>query len=212
MSTTVTPASTPPPASPLPILVAGGGIGGLGTALALARAGHAVRVFERAEDFREIGAGIQLGPNVFAMFDRLGVTEAMRAQAAFPKALVMRCGVHGHEVTRIPLEGMTARYGHPYAVIHRGDMLQVLHDACRAMPDRIVMETGRTVAGYHQDGDAVAVQFEEAVPAVRGAALIGCDGLWSKVRAQLVGDGAPVVSGHIAYRAVLPMDQVPAGI
>ena len=193
-------------------LVAGGGIGGLGTALALARAGHRVRVFERATEFREIGAGIQLGPNVFAMFDRLGVTEAMTQEAAFPKALIMRDAVGGHEVTRIPLEGMRDRYGQPYAVIHRGDMLEVLHRACLGMPDLITMETGRTIAGFQQDEAGVEVQFEEAVPAVRGAALIGCDGLWSKVRGQLLGDGPPVVSGHIAYRAVLPMDQVPAGI
>jgi 2-polyprenyl-6-methoxyphenol hydroxylase-like FAD-dependent oxidoreductase len=195
-----------------PVLIAGGGIGGLGTALALARAGHRVRVFERAEAFREIGAGIQLGPNVFAMFDRLGVTEAMAHAAAFPKALIMRDALSGDEITRIPLDGMRARYGQPYAVIHRGDMLQVLHDACRALPDRITMETGRTVAGFAHDGAGVTVRFEEAVPAQRGVALIGCDGLWSKVRAQLLGDGPPAVSGHIAYRAVLPMEAVPDGI
>jgi salicylate hydroxylase len=211
------PADSRRPAAPsgdrtAPFLIAGGGIGGLGTALALARAGHTVRLFERAEEFREIGAGIQLGPNVVAMFERLGVKQAMAAEAAFPKALIMRCAVHGHEITRVPLEGMAARYGQPYAVIHRGDMLQVLLDACRAMPERITLETGRTVAGYHQDADGVAVQFEETATSVRGAALIGCDGLWSRVRAQLVGDGPPVVSGHIAYRAVLPMSAVPEGI
>jgi len=195
-----------------PILVAGGGIAGLGAALALARAGHAVRLFERAAEFRELGAGIQLGPNVFAMFERLGVAPAMAAQAAFPRALIMRCAVHGHEITRVPLDGMAARYGQPYAVIHRGDMLQVLLEACRAMPGRIALETGRTVAGYRQDAAGVTLQFEDAGPEVRGAALIGADGLWSRVRAQLLGDGPPVVSGHIAYRAVLPMDQVPEGI
>lgn len=195
-----------------PILVAGGGIGGLGAALALARAGHRVRVFERAPEFREIGAGIQLGPNVFAMFDRLGLTAAMAAQAAFPTALVMRCAVHGHEVARIPLEGMPARYGHPYAVIHRGDMLEVLLQACRALPGRITLETGRTVTGYRQDAEGVSLAFEEDGAPVRGAALIGADGLWSRVRAQLLGDGPPVVSGHIAYRAVLPMAEVPEGI
>jgi salicylate hydroxylase len=194
-----------------PILIAGGGIGGLGAALALARAGHAVRVFERAEAFREIGAGIQLGPNVFAMFDRLGVRGAMAAQAAFPTALVMRCALAGHEVARIPLQGMAARYGHPYAVIHRGDMLDALLAACRAMPDRIALETGRGLAGFDQDTQGVTATFEDGRTA-RGAALIGADGLWSRVRAQLLEDGPPAVSGHIAYRAVLPMDAVPAGI
>jgi 3-hydroxybenzoate 6-monooxygenase len=193
-----------------PILIAGGGIGGLGTALALAHAGHAVRLFERAEAFRELGAGIQLGPNVFAMFDRLGVREAMVAQAAFPRALVMRCAVQGHEVARIPLEGMPARYGNPYAVIHRGDMLEVLLAACRETPG-ITLETSRSVTGFSQDDTGVTLRLETGETAC-GAALIGADGLWSRIRAQLLGDGPPTVSGHIAYRAVLPMDQVPAGI
>jgi salicylate hydroxylase len=199
-----------PPQDTAPILIAGGGIGGLGTALALARAGHKVRLFERGAEFRELGAGIQLGPNVFGMFDRLGVRAAMEAQAAFPRALVMRCAVHGHEVARIPLEGMPARYGNPYAVIHRGDMLEALLAACRAQPG-ITLETGRTVTGFTQDDAGVTLQFEAGAP-VRGAALIGADGLWSRIRQQLIGDGPPVVSGHIAYRAVLPMEEVPAGI
>ncbi|WP_204623608.1 3-hydroxybenzoate 6-monooxygenase [Crenalkalicoccus roseus] len=193
-----------------PILIAGGGIGGLGAALALARAGHPVRLFERAPRFREIGAGIQLGPNVFHMFDRLGIREAVAASAAFPRALVMRCALGGQEVARIPLEGMPARYGNPYAVIHRGDLLEALLDACRRLP-AISLETGRTVAEFAQDAAGVTLRFEEGGEA-RGAALIGADGLWSRVRQLVIGDGPPTVSGHIAYRAVLPMAEVPAEI
>ena len=85
------------------ILIAGGGIGGLGAALALAQRGYSVQVFERTTEFREIGAGIQLGPNVFKMFDRLGVRDAMLELAAIPRALVMRCALQGHEITRVPL-------------------------------------------------------------------------------------------------------------
>ncbi len=194
-----------------PILIAGGGIGGLGAALALARAGLSVRLFERAPAFREAGAGIQLGPNVFAMFDRLGVRAAMLAEAAIPHALVMRCALRGAEIARVPLEGMEARYGQPYAVIHRGDMLEALLTACRAMPDRIALETGRAALGFTQDAAGVTLALEDGGQ-VRGAALIGADGLWSRIRGQVIGDGPPSVSGHIAYRAVLPMDQVPEGI
>jgi len=79
-----------------PILIAGGGIGGLAAALALARAGQPVRLFEKTAGFGEVGAGIQLGPNVFAMFDRLGIRPAINAIAAWPRALVMRCAVKGH--------------------------------------------------------------------------------------------------------------------
>lgn len=193
------------------ILIAGGGIGGLGAALALAQRGHEVTVFERAGEFREIGAGIQLGPNVFRMFERLGLRAAMLEQAAIPRALVMRCALQGHEITRVPLgEGFLARFGQPYAVIHRGDMHGVLLRACAAHPG-ITLVTGRAAQNYSQYGTGVALYFEDGT-SVRGDLLIGADGLWSRIRASMLGDGAPVVSGHIAYRAVLPMDEVPEGI
>src|SRR5450759_2815387 len=103
----------------LPIVVAGGGIGGLAVALALARKGRSVHVLESSADFREVGAGIQLGPNVFRMFDLLGLTEAINASAVFPDNLIMRDGLSGEEVTRIPLgDAFRARFKYPYAVIH----------------------------------------------------------------------------------------------
>src|SRR5215211_7936290 len=103
-------------ANGLPILVAGGGIGGLAAALALARKGRAVQVLEQAPEFRELGAGIQLGPNVFRMFERLGLTEAIDAVAVYPGSLVMMDGVTGEEVARVPVCESRARFGHPYAV------------------------------------------------------------------------------------------------
>jgi salicylate hydroxylase len=194
-----------------PLLVAGGGIGGLGAALALAGAGHPVRLFERSGEFREPGAGIQLGPNVYHMFDRLGIREAIEADAVQPDALVMRCAIYGHEIARVPLgEAMVARFGNPYAVTHRADLHATLLHACEAEPG-IALETGRSVAGFRQDAAGVTLRFEVGAEA-RGAALIGADGLWSRIRQQVVGDGPPVVSGHIAYRAVLPMAQVPEAL
>jgi 3-hydroxybenzoate 6-monooxygenase len=193
------------------VLVAGGGIGGLGAALALARAGHPVRLFERSAEFREFGAGIQLGPNVFHMFDRLGLREAIEADAVRPDALVMRCAIHGHEITRVPLgEAMVARFGNPYAVTHRADLHATLLRACEAEPG-IALETGRSVAGFSQDAAGVTLRFEDGSGA-QGAVLVGADGLWSRIRQQVVGDGPPVVSGHIAYRAVLPMAEVPEAL
>ena len=193
------------------ILIAGGGIGGLGAALALAQRGHTVQVFERTTEFREIGAGIQLGPNVFKMFDRLGVRDAMLELAAIPKALVMRCAIHGHEITRVPLgAGFQARFGQPYAVIHRGDMHGVLLRACMAHPD-ITLTTGRAARDYSRIGNQVALYFEDG-SSERGDLVIGADGLWSRIRTAMLGAEKPVVSGHIAYRAVLPMGEVPEGI
>jgi len=193
-----------------PILVVGGGIGGLGAALALAlaREGQAVHVFERSAAFHEIGAGIQLGPNVFRMLDRLGLRNAVLATAVLPDALVMRCAVAGHEVVRVPLgDGFAAHFGNPYAVIHRADLHAALLEACRAQPG-ITLQAGRSAASFAQDAQGVTLAFADGGHQ-RGAALIGADGLWSTIRAQIMGDGRPQVSGHIAYRAVLPMDSVP---
>ena len=186
-------------------LIVGGGIGGLGAALALARAGHTAEVFERASAFREIGAGIQLGPNVFRMFDRLGIRAAVEAEAVRPEALVMRCAIGGHEVTRVPLgAGFEAHFGHPYAVIHRADLLAALHAACLATPG-ITLHLSTDVAGL--DGEAGLLLADGR--RVAGDLVIGADGLWSRIRAEIMGDGPPLVSGHIAYRGVLPMEAVP---
>ena len=191
-----------------PVLIAGGGIGGLAAALALGRKGVPVHVLEQATTFGEIGAGIQLGPNVFRMFDALGVTAAINHMAVFPDALVMRDGVSGDEVTRIPVgAAFRERFGNPYAVIHRGDLHQVLLDACRQLPI-ITLSVKQKVTGFSEGGDGVVAQLADGGP-VSGCALIGADGLWSSIRAQLVGDGKPRVSGHIAYRAVLPIAEVP---
>jgi len=108
----------------LPILVAGGGIGGLAAAHALARKGFAVRVLEQAPEFHEIGAGIQLGPNVFRALERLDLKEAVLADAHLPPAMEMRCALSGERVTRIPLEDprFNAKFQQPYAVTHRHDL------------------------------------------------------------------------------------------
>src|SRR5262249_40107588 len=153
--------------------------------------------------FKEIGAGIQLGPNVFRMFERLGLTEAVTQLAVFPENLILMDCVTTEELARIPLDqGFRDRFKHPYAVIHRADLHGVLLEACRRS-DRIALETSQQVVAIEDDGARVTIATA-AGRRIAGAALIGADGLWSKVRAHLLGDGKPRVSGHIAYRAVLP--------
>lgn len=192
-----------------PLLIAGGGIGGLAAAFALAQDGHQVTVLEQSSNFGEIGAGIQLGPNIFKMFDYLGLTEAVKQVAYFPPGLGMNDIRTGEKIIRVPLGDVArASYGFPYGVIYRADLHQVFLDASRAQPN-VTLRTSAKVASFDQSLDAVRVHLESG-ETLDGAALIGADGLWSKIREVVVGDGKPRVSGHIAYRAVLKRGDVPA--
>jgi salicylate hydroxylase len=194
-----------------PILVAGGGLGGLAVALALGRQGRAVRVLEQTPELGAIGYGIQLGPNVFPMFDRLGVTQAVLAQSILPRACILFDALSGQELTRIPGEAtLRARFGHPYIVIHRVDLHRVLLEACRATPG-IVLESSASVAGYEAGRDGVTVTTEDG-RSIAGAALIGADGLRSVVRARIVADGEPKPVGYVAHRTILPIARVPASV
>ena len=191
-----------------PFIVAGGGIGGLAAALVLARHGHAVDVLEQSDAFGEIGAGIQLGPNSFRMFEHLGLTEAIDRVAYFPPHLAMRDVRSGELVVQSQAGAATrAEHGYPYGVIYRVDLHQVLLEACRALP-AIGLHVHSKLVAFTQTGSGVEVQLADG-RRMHGSALIGADGLWSRVREAIVGDGKPRVSGHIAYRAVLPRDQVP---
>lgn len=189
-------------------LVVGGGIGGVTAALALARQGHRIHVFEQAAQFAEIGAGIQLGPNAFHLFKLLGLTEQVSALAAFPDDLVVMDSLSGEQITSIPAASLIKqRFGYPYGLIHRADLHAVLLDACKQHAN-IVMHAGSKISDFDDLGDGVIVRTE-AGEEYRGDALIGADGLWSGVRSKIVNDGKPHISGHIAYRAVLPIDEVP---
>ena len=192
----------------LPIIVAGAGIGGLSTALGLAKKGMKALVLERAPVLGEVGAGIQLGPNAFHAFDYLGVGDTARAMAVYIDNLRLMDAMTAEEITRIPLdEPFRKRFGNPYAVIHRGDLHGVLLKACRENP-LIDIRTSAEVVGYQQSGSDVGVKLAGG-ELVKGRAVIGADGLMSKIRAQLVGDGKPVISGHTTYRSVIPTDRMP---
>ena len=194
---------------PLHLIIAGGGIGGLAAAYVLARDGHTVTVLEQSAAFGEIGAGIQLGPNIFRMFEHLGLTEAVSEVAYFPPGLGMNDVRTGEKVVRVPLgDTALAAYGYPYGVIYRADLHQVFLDACKTLPN-VSLRTSSKVEAFEQDSQGVTVRLAGG-EAVRGDALLGADGLWSRIREAVVGDGKPRVSGHIAYRAVLRREDVPA--
>ncbi len=191
-----------------PILVSGGGIGGLAAAYALARQGIPVRVFEQSPEFREVGAGIQLGPNIFRALEKIGLKNAILADAHRPPAQEMRDALTGKLITHIPLgDAFFKRFGQPYAVTHRADIHGTFLKACQDS-NLITLENSRRVDSYEERGDGVTAILDDGERA-QGRALIGCDGMWSQVRERIVGDGKPRVSGHIAYRAVLKCEDVP---
>ena len=134
-----------------PVLIAGGGIGGLATALGLARKGYAATVLEQAPQIGEIGAGIQIAPNAFHAFDYLGVGDAARAQAVYIDKLVLMDALSADTITEIPVDApFRERFGNPYAVVHRNDLHGVLLEACRA--HLIELRANARVTGYQQDG------------------------------------------------------------
>ena len=190
------------------IAIVGGGIGGLACAMALARCGFAVRVFEQASEFHEIGAGIQLGPNMIRALDHLGLKDPVLADAWLPGNLLVRDALDGSQINCIPVgDGFCTRFGQPYALTHRADMLAVLLDGCRA-DSNVELLTDHRVAQIVDRRDGVQVSFENG-NICDAAAVIGADGLWSCVRNHVMADGPPHPVGHIAYRGVLRGEDVP---
>jgi salicylate hydroxylase len=191
----------------LPILVAGGGIGGVAAALALSRRGFDVKVLEQSPQLGEIGAGIQLGPNGFAAFDALGVGEIARSRAVYTDEMVMHDALDETCVGRIPTgAAFRARFGNPYAVIHRADVHDSLLEGARAT-GRIEVATATQVQRVEQDERSVTV-WDASGGTHRGLFLVGADGVKSAVRRQYVGDEARV-SGHVVYRAVVDRQDFP---
>ena len=174
-------------------MVAGGGIGGLLAALALARRGFDVTVLERAVEFGEIGAGLQLAPNATRVLKRLGLLDPVLDVGVLPRRLVLADAQTANELTSLDVSDFDRRYGGPYVVAHRGDLLTILLEACsRRAVDR---------AAHRQGGDRVDQPDQRSVRVtcadgdqLTGDVLVGADGLHSRVR-TVIDDSAPVCSG-----------------
>ncbi|MDP3519045.1 MAG: 3-hydroxybenzoate 6-monooxygenase [Hydrogenophaga sp.] len=191
----------------LPVIVAGGGIGGLATALALVRQGFQVQVLEQAAHIGEIGAGIQLGPNAFHAFDALGVGEKARGRAVYTDHMVMHDALDESLVGRIETgAAFRQRFGNPYAVIHRQDVHNALLEGAQET-GRVAFHTDTRLVQVEQDGDSVTA-IDQNGKRWTGQALIGADGVKSVVRAQYVND-PPRVTGHVVYRAVVDQAEFP---
>src|ERR671914_1735280 len=174
-----------------PIIVAGGGIGGLAAALALARKGFRSIVLEQAPEFGEIGAGIQIAPNAWHALDALGVGGLVKKEAVFIEHLLTFDGVSGERIIEIPLdERFARRFGNPYAVTHRADIHGSLLDGCKALPELIELRTSSRVSRFEIGDGGVRVMLQGG-EALSGAALVGADGARSVVRDAIVGDPLP---------------------
>ncbi|MBC7599215.1 MAG: FAD-dependent monooxygenase [Polaromonas sp.] len=189
-------------------LIAGGGIGGLAMALAASRANWDVHLFEQAAVFSEVGAGVQLGPNVVKVLHQWGLADALRGVAAFPELLQVRGAVSGEVLGNLRLGAvMAARYGAPYATVHRADLHGLLLEAVQQHTGAR-LHLARPSKSFHQTPQAVTVHTADGLSS-EGDVLIGADGLWSTTRQQLLGDGPPRRVGHLAYRALVPQTTLP---
>jgi salicylate hydroxylase len=184
------------------VLVVGGGIGGLSAAFALRRAGHPVHLLEQAEEFGEVGAGLQLAPNATRVLAEWGLLDEVIATAVLPRRLVLRDALTGGELSHLDVPDIQRRYDAPYIVAHRTDLHRILLDACR--DSGVVLETGRNVQRVETTGDA-AVAYCADGSVHSGAVALGVDGLNSTLRRGVVED-EPVNSGYVAYRGTLPME------
>ncbi len=194
-----------------PVLVAGGGIGGLAAAFALAREGVPVTLVEQAPAFGEVGAGLQLGPNAVRVLDDWGLSAALHACAAFPDEIRARDAHTARQLGRLRLGPVIrARYGKPYATLHRVDLHAFLLEAARGQPG-VQLRLGQRVAAYEEHADGVRLSLESG-ETLHGQALLGCDGLWSRVRGQLLGTVPVRASGHLAYRGLVPADELPPAL
>ncbi len=193
------------------MLVAGAGIGGLAAALACARAGWEVRLLERADALGEVGAGIQMGPNVTRILHGWGLADALSDVAAFPDRLQVRSALSADVLGTLPLGPRTEQlYGAPYATIHRADLQQLLLQAVQQHAE-VGLFLGRTCKTFTDDAQGVTLTDHNNKP-MQGEVLVGADGLWSHVRQQLLGDGLPRPTGHLAYRALVRQADLPAAL
>jgi salicylate hydroxylase len=188
-------------------LIVGGGIAGLALALGLGRAGRAAHVLERAAEFGEVGAGIQLAPNAMAALDRLGVLDAIMKEAVLPQRKLYMDAVTGQQIASIDLgPRFVEHYGYPYVVTHRADLHGALLAGCREQPT-VALETGRSVVSTTTEADGRTLVTCADGTVYRAGAVIGADGVRSAVRPRIVVDDL-VPSEYVAYRGTVPIEVV----
>jgi salicylate hydroxylase len=186
-----------------PILVAGAGIAGLTAALAFARRGFPVQIFERTVQFDDIGAGIQLSPNATHILDHLGVLERLTPLAVRPEAVVLRRASTLAEVTRIPLGNIALpRWGAPYLTAHRADLHEALLGAGKDATG-IELVTGAAINDFDLDPPALVVGSSGDAARIEAALVVAADGVWSAIRGQAGEVGRSRFIGQLAWRRTI---------
>jgi salicylate hydroxylase len=194
----------------LPVVIVGGGVGGVASAVALGRLGRRVMLLEQADQIGAIGYGVQIGPNVLPMLERLGVGAATLEKAYLPTDIQWNELETGRRLAEIPLrtEEFARRYGgSKYIAIHRVDLHELLLAACRELPN-VELNQSTTVTGFRQEGGRVAVLAADGRE-IEAAAVIGADGLRSRLRSQMHPGDVPRDTGYVAHRTIVPMAQAP---
>jgi salicylate hydroxylase len=186
------------------VIVVGGGIGGLSAAFALRRKGLRVRVLERAGEFGEVGAGIQIAPNCTRILAAYGLLDEAKKLGVLVENMVMRDALDGSVLTRLDLRDLKRRYGFPYMVIHRSDLHSLFLRACR--DSGVELLTRQQVTGYQNLPGVARVHLADGGTA-EASIVIAADGLHSVARQQLAGD-KPVNSAFVSYRGAVPIDKV----
>ena len=191
------------------LVVAGGGIAGMAAGVAATRAGWHATVFERAAEFSEVGAGVQLGPNVTRILQAWGLGDALKQVAAFPAGLHARSLATGEVLATLPLTNAVANYGAPYVTLHRADLHGLLLQA--AAGEGVQVHSDAVVHRVFQTSDTVTfdVMQHDQLRQHTAPASLAADGVWSRLRQQLLGDGLPAFTGHIAYRALVAQADLP---
>ena len=200
------------PRNKLPIVISGGGIGGLACALALAQRNFSVIVCEQAPQFGQVGAGLQVAPNALSVLDALGVGQEVKRHALLIERMLMMDGIEGSAVGDIPCgPEFTSRFGNPYAVAHRADVHGALLNSCRAAAPLVELRTSSRIVDYAQVDGRVMVMFESGEP-LHAAALLGADGIRSGIRRKMLNDGDPKPVGAVIYRTLVPASAMPESL
>jgi salicylate hydroxylase len=194
--------------TPIKVLIAGAGIGGLTAALALVQRGVNVELYEQADEVREIGAGVQLGPSAMRIFHALGVMDAVMAVAAQPIRSEFRMWNTAEAWKRADLGPVsTATYGYPYVTLYRPDLLSVLVEALESRA-ATALHLGARVIGHDQDGTTARLHLADR-RSIEGDILIGADGIHSVIRGNLFGLSTAEFTGLVAWRGTIPIGRLP---